>query len=83
MTAATVDGANAPRTRMERMLDGIERVGNKVPHPAMLFVYLIVGVIVLSQILFIVVTAIIDLILTGAIGQWPFLRRSSFRCFSG
>lgn len=37
---------------MERMLDGIERVGNKVPHPAMLFVYLIVGVIVLSQILF-------------------------------
>jgi aminobenzoyl-glutamate transport protein len=52
MTAATVDDAHAPRARMERMLDGIERVGNKVPHPAMLFVYLIVGVIVLSQILF-------------------------------
>jgi AbgT putative transporter family len=40
------------RTFTERMLDGIERVGNKVPHPAMLFVYLIVGVVVLSQILF-------------------------------
>lgn len=40
------------QTFTERMLDGVERVGNKVPHPAMLFVYLIVGVVVLSQILF-------------------------------
>jgi aminobenzoyl-glutamate transport protein len=48
-----IDGeAPAERTFTERMLDGVERVGNKVPHPAMLFVYLIVGVIALSQILF-------------------------------
>lgn len=32
-------------------LDTIERVGNKVPHPVMIFVYLIIGVIVLSAIL--------------------------------
>jgi aminobenzoyl-glutamate transport protein len=31
-------------------LDTIERVGNKVPHPVMIFVYLIIGVIVLSAI---------------------------------
>jgi aminobenzoyl-glutamate transport protein len=35
----------------QRMLGGIERVGNKVPHPAILFLALIVIVIVLSQLL--------------------------------
>ena len=33
------------------MLDGIERVGNKVPHPAIIFLGLIVCVIVLSAVL--------------------------------
>jgi aminobenzoyl-glutamate transport protein len=36
---------------MQRLLDGIERVGNKVPHPAIMFLFLCVGVIVLSAIL--------------------------------
>ncbi len=35
----------------ERMLDVIERAGNKVPHPVMMFLYLIIGVIVLSAVL--------------------------------
>ncbi len=35
----------------ERMLDGIERLGNKVPHPVMMFLYLIGLIIVLSSIL--------------------------------
>jgi aminobenzoyl-glutamate transport protein len=35
----------------ERMLGGIEKVGNKVPHPVMMFIYLIALVIVLSVIL--------------------------------
>jgi para-aminobenzoyl-glutamate transporter family len=35
----------------ERMLDGIERIGNKVPHPAMIFLALCVIVIVLSALL--------------------------------
>jgi aminobenzoyl-glutamate transport protein len=42
----------APKSFTQRMLDGIERVGNKVPHPAMIFVYLILFVILLSQILY-------------------------------
>jgi aminobenzoyl-glutamate transport protein len=37
---------------MQRVLDGIERLGNKVPHPVILFVALCGIVIVLSQILF-------------------------------
>jgi aminobenzoyl-glutamate transport protein len=36
----------------QRVLDLIERVGNKVPHPAILFLALCVAVIVLSQILY-------------------------------
>jgi aminobenzoyl-glutamate transport protein len=37
---------------LERMLDGIERLGNKMPDPAILFLILCGAVIVLSQILF-------------------------------
>ena len=40
------------KTFLERMLDGIERAGNKMPHPAILFLWLCAGVIVLSQILY-------------------------------
>jgi aminobenzoyl-glutamate transport protein len=44
--------ATAPQhTAMGRLLDVIERVGNRVPHPVMMFFYLIIGVIVLSAIL--------------------------------
>ena len=37
-------------TGMERMLDGIERLGNKMPDPAILFLWLCLGVILLSQV---------------------------------
>ena len=33
-------------TAMGRVLDVIERAGNKVPHPVMMFLYLIIGVVV-------------------------------------
>ncbi|HEX6843710.1 MAG TPA: AbgT family transporter [Actinomycetota bacterium] len=36
---------------LQRSLDLIERVGNKVPHPAIMFLALCVGVIVISQLL--------------------------------
>ncbi|MEN0072867.1 MAG: AbgT family transporter [Paracraurococcus sp.] len=36
---------------MQRLLDAVERVGNRVPHPVMIFVYLIIAVILLSQLL--------------------------------
>ncbi len=39
------------RSFMDRLLDTVERVGNKVPHPVLMFSYLIIGVIVLSAIL--------------------------------
>jgi aminobenzoyl-glutamate transport protein len=37
---------------LERILDGVERVGNKMPHPAILFLALCGAVIVLSQVLY-------------------------------
>jgi aminobenzoyl-glutamate transport protein len=44
--------ASAPEhTAMGRMLDAIERAGNKVPHPVMMFLYLIIGVIAISAVL--------------------------------
>ncbi len=41
----------APKTVMQRLLDGVERVGNMVPHPVVIFLILIGIVIVLSAIL--------------------------------
>ena len=46
--ASEVKAANKP----SGILDLIERVGNKVPHPAILFLSLCVAVIILSQILY-------------------------------
>ncbi|MCC7218081.1 MAG: AbgT family transporter [Burkholderiales bacterium] len=40
------------KTGMDKVLDIVERVGNKVPHPAVIFVILIGIVIVLSHILY-------------------------------
>jgi aminobenzoyl-glutamate transport protein len=37
---------------LERLLDGVERAGNKMPHPAILFLALCGVVIVLSQVLY-------------------------------
>jgi hypothetical protein len=36
---------------MQKVLDAVERVGNRVPHPVMIFVYLIAIVIALSTLL--------------------------------
>src|SRR5262249_2722077 len=43
--------AEAPKTLTQKLLDVVERVGNKVPHPAVLFFVLIALVIVLSIVL--------------------------------
>lgn len=45
------DGGNK-KTRMERMLDTVERVGNRVPHPVVIFVLLIGIVILLSHVFY-------------------------------
>jgi aminobenzoyl-glutamate transport protein len=41
--------AAPPHTFMQRVLDGIERLGNRMPDPAILFLWLCLGVILLSQ----------------------------------
>ena len=40
------------KSASQRLLDTIERVGNKVPHPVLMFLYLIILVMVLSHILY-------------------------------
>ncbi len=49
--AAEAAAVEPRRTFSDKMLDGIERVGNKVPHPVLMFLYLIIVIIVLSHIL--------------------------------
>jgi aminobenzoyl-glutamate transport protein len=53
MSTATEEATRAPAKRGfgQRMLDGIERLGNKVPHPAIIFLALILLVIALSVIM--------------------------------
>ncbi|TCI00012.1 AbgT family transporter [Roseococcus sp. SYP-B2431] len=46
-----MSAAAEPKTAMQKMLDVVERVGNRVPHPVLIFVILIVIVIALSAIL--------------------------------
>ena len=50
--ATTAPQPTAPQhTAMGRLLDVIERAGNRVPHPVLMFFYLIIGVVVLSGVL--------------------------------
>ncbi len=48
----------APKTVMQRFLDGVEKVGNMVPHPVVIFLILIAIVIALSSILSLFGTAV-------------------------
>src|SRR5262245_8947874 len=41
----------APKNTMQRILDVVEQVGNKVPHPVIIFLILIAIVVVLSAVL--------------------------------
>lgn len=43
--------SDAPKTVMQRILDVVERVGNKVPHPAVIFLMLIAIVVILSHVM--------------------------------
>jgi len=46
------------KTFMQRILDVVERVGNKVPHPAVIFLILIAIVILLSHMLYVTGTTV-------------------------
>lgn len=50
-SSSTVKGA-PPKSAMQKILDAVERVGNSVPHPVVIFLILIVIVLVLSHILY-------------------------------
>ena len=60
------DQAEEKRGFTVKMLDGIERVGNKVPHPAIIFAGLCVFVIVLSAIL-----NLLDVSITYEVAEVP------------
>lgn len=48
----------APKTFLQKLLDGVERVGNKVPHPAVIFFILSGLVIVLSHVFHLLGTSV-------------------------
>ncbi|MCB9107952.1 MAG: AbgT family transporter [Anaerolineales bacterium] len=47
-----VSGPDEKQGFTQKLLDGIEKIGNKVPHPVLMFLYLIIIVMVLSHILY-------------------------------
>ena len=47
----TAGAAAGKPSFMDKLLNTVERVGNKVPHPVLMFLYLCIGIIVLSAIL--------------------------------
>ena len=62
MTTAetSIPGGSEKKGFTQKMLDGIETLGNKVPHPVMMFLYLIIFVIVLSHILYLMGVSVTD-----------------------
>jgi len=51
--------ASAPKSFTQKLLDGVERVGNKVPHPVVIFVILIGLVVVMSHLLYLMGTNVV------------------------
>ena len=47
-----------PKTFLQKLLDGVETVGNKVPHPAVILFILIGIVILLSHLLYLCGTSV-------------------------
>jgi aminobenzoyl-glutamate transport protein len=55
---STTQTAGAASGTMKKMLDVVEKVGNKVPHPAMIFLFLMIIVIALSHLLHLTGTSV-------------------------
>jgi aminobenzoyl-glutamate transport protein len=53
----------------QKLLDGIEKVGNKVPHPVLMFLYLILFVMVLSHILYLLDVSVTEQIAVPVVEQ--------------
>ncbi|HMD63777.1 MAG TPA: AbgT family transporter [Stellaceae bacterium] len=56
--SSIAETAAAPKTFLQKLLDGVERVGNKVPHPAVIFFILAGLVILLSHLLYLLGTTV-------------------------
>ena len=56
-TISIVEAA-PPKTFLQKLLDGVETVGNKVPHPAVIFFILAGLVIVLSHLFYLLGTSV-------------------------
>jgi aminobenzoyl-glutamate transport protein len=54
----------APQNQQGGFFGWIERVGNKVPHPVLMFLYLIIGLAILSHILFLLGVSVTDEVVT-------------------
>ena len=51
-------GSGVPESGAGGFLDAIERIGNKVPHPAVIFLILLAAVVVLSHVLYLLGTSV-------------------------
>jgi aminobenzoyl-glutamate transport protein len=56
--------SEAPKTFMQKLLDVVERVGNKVPHPVVIFLVLIALVIALSHLFYLMGTSVSTEVIT-------------------
>src|SRR5271167_3529992 len=58
LTSAVSEAIEPSKTFLQKLLDGVERVGNKVPHPAVIFFILAGLVIVLSHLFYLLGTSV-------------------------
>src|SRR6516162_4932973 len=56
--------SEGPKTFMQKLLDVVEKVGNKVPHPAVIFLVLIAIVVVLSHLFYVMGTSVSTEVIT-------------------
>ncbi|MBK8984566.1 MAG: AbgT family transporter [Chloroflexi bacterium] len=61
--------ADAKPGLAQKLLDGIEKVGNKVPHPVLMFLYLIIIVMVLSHVLYLLNVSVTEEIAVPVLAQ--------------
>jgi aminobenzoyl-glutamate transport protein len=66
MTTADQTITDGNKGGMQKLLDGIEKMGNKVPHPVLMFLYLIIFIIILSHILYLAGVSVTELIAVPA-----------------
>lgn len=67
--------ASAAESQQSGFFGWIERVGNKVPHPVLMFLYLIIGLMILSHVLYLFGVSVTDKVITPV----PLLQLANLR----